>query len=226
MALQDAQTSRRLPVFILADRSGSMAGEKIVQVNSGLQLLKSDLETEPRAVQTVWISVISFGDGGARVDVALTELMGFIPPSFTASGGTPMGEALRLLNQEIDNNVRMGSDYKPLVFLFTDGEPTDEWRSAAAAVKQRSQMKTANIIAIGCGSDVNLNTLKEISETVLHMSNVSSGQLQNLMAWISQSVKKVSQTRAPAPAAGADPNATQVTTVQPPALPPGITWVV
>jgi uncharacterized protein YegL len=212
---QESQRSRRLPVYILADRSGSMSGEAIVAVNQGLQFLKNDLENEPRAVESIWISVISFG-GRASVDVPLTELLSFIPPTLNADGSTPLGEALRLLNQAIDHDIILGSgqhtgDYKPLVFLFTDGEPTDEWRSAAHDVKQRAQAKTANIIAIGCGPTVNVGILKEITESVMMMENVNGGDFQKLLAWISQSVKRASQARA-----GADPNSQSQVSLPPP----------
>jgi uncharacterized protein YegL len=214
--IPEAQRNRRLPVYILADRSGSMSGEAIVAVNQGLQFLRNDLENEPRAVESIWISVISFG-GNAKVDVPLTELLSFSPPTFIADGSTPLGEALRLLNQAIDHDVILGSgqhtgDYKPLVFLFTDGKPTDEWRTPAQEVKQRAQAKTANIIAIGCGPEIDSTMLKEITESVMMMENVSGGDFQKLLAWISQSVKKASQVRP-----GGDPNAqTQVTLPPPP----------
>lgn len=199
MEIPTAQTSRRLPVYILADRSGSMSGEPIVAVNQGMKMLKSDLENEPRAVESVWISVISFG-GQERVEVPLIDLLSFIPPTLNAEGSTPLGGALRLLNQAIDHDVILGSgqhtgDFKPLIFIFTDGEPTDDWRTPASELKQRSQAKTANIIAIGCGSKVNVNTLKEITESVLLMANTGAGDFQRLMAWISQSVKTASVKR-------------------------------
>lgn len=214
----ETQRSRRLPVYILADRSGSMAGEPIVAVNQGLQFLKSDLENEPRAVESVWISVISFGSQ-ARVEVPLTELMGFFPPTLQAEGSTPLGEALRLLNRSIDNDVILTTgqgtgDYKPLVFLFTDGEPTDDWRGPAREVKQRTQARTANIIAVGCGSSVNTAMLKEITESVMLMENVSAGAFQQLIAWISQSVKGASKKAASMQASGDN------TTPQPIDLPP------
>lgn len=213
--IPEAQRSRRLPVYILADRSGSMVGEPIVAVNQGLQFLKNDLENEPRAVESIWISIISFG-GRATVDVPMTELLSFLPPTLNAEGSTPLGEALRLLNQAIDHDIILGSgqhtgDYKPLVFLFTDGEPTDEWRTAAQEVKQRTQAKTANIIAIGCGSNVNVSTLKEITESVMLMENVNGGDFQRLLAWVSQSVKRASQTRP-----SGDPNAQNQVSLPPP----------
>jgi uncharacterized protein YegL len=200
-----------------------MSGEAIVAVNQGLQFLKDDLQNEPRAVESVWISLISFG-GTATVDVPLTELMAFNPPQLKSEGSTPLGEALRLLNKAIDNDVILSAghgtgDYKPLVFVFTDGDPTDEWRTPAQEVKQRSRAKTANIIAVGCGPSVNTANLKEITESVLAMENVTAGDFQRLIAWISQSVKSTSKK------AGALPPASGTSGTPPPVVdlppPPG-----
>lgn len=217
-----AQPSRRLPVYILADRSSSMLGEAIVQVNQGLQFIKSDLETEPRAVETVWISVISFG-GQATMDVSLTELMAFTPPTLKAEGNTPLGAALRLLNQSIDHDVLLNTgqhtgDWKPLIFLFTDGEPTDDWRVPAGELKARTRAKAANIIAVGCGSSANVTMLKEITETVMLMKDVNPRTFADLMKWISSSVKTVTQATQ-----GADPGDTgnQPAQAALPALPQG-----
>jgi uncharacterized protein YegL len=219
--VQEAQPSRRLPVYILADCSASMSGEPITAVSQGLQLLKDDLGQEPRAVESVWISVISFG-GQAAVETPLTELMRFQAPALRAEGSTPLGGALRLLNDSIDRDVVRHSgqahtgDYKPLVFLFTDGEPTDSWRDAAQAVKQRGDARTANIIAVGCGPAANTDVLKEITETVLLMDQMSAGGFQKLLAWMSQSVKTASKQR---PAGGP---AAPTTTVDLPPVPPGL----
>jgi uncharacterized protein YegL len=135
--------------------------------------------------------------------------MAFYPPTLDADGGTPMGGALRLLNQAIDNDVVFSTgqgtgDYKPLIFIFTDGEPTDDWRAAAQEVKQRAAARTANIIAVGCGPSVNAGTLKEITESVLMMDQATAGRFKALKLWISQSVKSASvKASSPTGAGGA-----------------------
>ena len=58
-------------------------------------------------------------------------------------------------------------DYKPLVFLLTDGQPTDKWKPAAEAVRKANNPKIANIYAIGCGPDVDTNILRQITDIVL-----------------------------------------------------------
>ena len=51
---------RRLPVYLLIDCSGSMMGEPIEAVKVGLQTMTSALRTDPYALETVHLSVITF----------------------------------------------------------------------------------------------------------------------------------------------------------------------
>ena len=69
---------RRLPVYLLLDTSGSMSGEPIQQVKNGVQMLVSALRQDPQALETAYLSVITF-DTTAREVVPLTDL-----PSFQA----------------------------------------------------------------------------------------------------------------------------------------------
>ena len=58
-------------------------------------------------------------------------------------------------------------DYRPLVFLLTYGQPTDDYRPAATAIRAANNPKIANIYAIGCGPDVDTGMLREITDIVL-----------------------------------------------------------
>ena len=187
--------TRRLPVYIVLDRSGSMAGEPIEAVKTGVKNLLSSLRKEPQAIETAFLSVISFGSD-ARQDVPLTDIMSFKEPKLEAGGATAMGEALKILSRCLENEVRKGSptqkgDYKPLVFIMTDGEPTDSWHGPANEIKNKSG-KSANVVTIGCGSQVNSDTLKKISEIVLLMSSYQPNDFEQFFRWVSQSVKQAS----------------------------------
>ena len=85
---------RKLPVYLLLDTSGSMAGEPIEAVKNGVQLLVSTLRQDPHALETAYLSIIGFGSD-ASVLVPLSELAAFQPPPLAASGTTSMGQALK-----------------------------------------------------------------------------------------------------------------------------------
>ncbi len=88
--------TRRLPVYLLLDTSGSMRGEPIEAVNTGLQTMISALRTDPYALETVCISIITF-DAMAEVVVPLTELSELRVPTIETpqSGPNPYGVSTR-----------------------------------------------------------------------------------------------------------------------------------
>lgn len=56
---------RRLPVYLLLDTSGSMYGEPIEAVKNGVQTLISTLRSDPYALETAYISVLTFNTTGS-----------------------------------------------------------------------------------------------------------------------------------------------------------------
>ena len=125
----ESGNTRRLPVYLLLDCSSSMQGNPIIAVGEGLYMMHNLLMDDPRTVDTAYISVITFASHATQY--ALVGVDQFQPPQLTASGTTAMGDAFRLLADSIEQDLtpNTGSqhgDYRPLVFLLTDGEPTDE----------------------------------------------------------------------------------------------------
>jgi uncharacterized protein YegL len=68
---------RRLPVYLLLDCSESMVGDGIDAVNAGMRQLLLDLHSDPHALETVWISIITFA-GSATQILPLSEMIGFV----------------------------------------------------------------------------------------------------------------------------------------------------
>jgi uncharacterized protein with von Willebrand factor type A (vWA) domain len=69
----NTSTMRRLPVYLLLDTSGSMTGEPIEAVKNGVQVMISSLRQNPQAIETAFISIITF-DSVAKQVVPLTDL--------------------------------------------------------------------------------------------------------------------------------------------------------
>jgi uncharacterized protein YegL len=145
---------RRLPVYLLLDTSGSMSGEPIEAVKNGVQVMISSLRQNPQAIETAYLSIITF-DSAAQQIIPLTDLASFQMVDIRASGVTALGEALKLVSQKIDSEVAKTTmenkgDWKPLVFIMTDGNPTDDWQSGLNEFRKR---KIAFTVACAAGEE-------------------------------------------------------------------------
>lgn len=182
-------SARRLPVYLVLDVSGSMGGEPIEAVRQGVQLLLDDLQSNPQALETVWLSVITFGSNARQV-VPLTEVGAFQAPTLTIEGSTNLKDALTLLKSAITNEVRKNTptqkgDWKPLIFLMTDGFPDSGWEEAAADIKRT---KPGNLIACAAGPSASDAALKQLTEVVVKLQDCSAGSLNAFMNWVSASI--------------------------------------
>jgi len=185
---------RKLPVYLLLDTSGSMSGEPIEAVKNGLQLLVSTLRQDPHALETAYLSVIGFGTD-ATVLVPLTELVSFQSPTISAGGTTAMGAALSLLARQIDAEVTrttadVKGDWKPIVFLMTDGHPTDDWSAGLRELKQR---KLGTVVACAAGLQGDQSILKEITDAVVRLDSADSATISAFFKWVSASISVGSQ---------------------------------
>lgn len=179
---------RRLPVYLLLDVSGSMTGEPIESVRNGVQQLITELRNEPQALETAYLSVITF-ESVAKQVVPLTDLISFQEPNFEAGGATELGAALELVVQKIESEIitntpNQKGDYKPLVFLMTDGEPTDNWRKGADMIKN----KRINLIACAAGYNANSTLLRQITENVVELKSASGNDMKAFFKWVTQSI--------------------------------------
>jgi uncharacterized protein YegL len=192
---------RRLPVYLLLDTSGSMAGDPIEAVKDGMRSLIFELQLDPQAQETAYLSVITFASSVRQV-APLTEISAFSEPVLEAHGSTCLGVALKVLQECYDKEVikktteTQRGDYQPLVFLMTDGRPTDDWEKIAdeiGAIVRKGEVY-ARFVALGAGGSADTTVLKRLTDDVFLMPDMSTGAWTRLFLWVSQLIKTGSKS--------------------------------
>lgn len=186
---------RRLPIYFLVDVSESMVGGPIDEVQNGMRTIIQELRVDPYALETAFVSVIAFA-GKATSLSPLTELYKFYPPTFPVGGGTSLGTAMNYLMDDLDKSIQkttleMKGDWKPIIFLFTDGNPTDEYIDAFNRWNAKYR-KSCNLIAISIGDNVNTQILGQITDNVLCLKNTDAESFNQFFKWVTASIKATS----------------------------------
>lgn len=188
---------RRLPIFFLVDVSESMVGESLYKLEEGIGAIAKTLRQDPHALETAFLSVIVFA-GKVRTMIQLTELGAFYPPELPVGGGTALGAGLSHLMDEIDRTVvtttmdRKG-DWKPIVFLLTDGHPTDDVATALARWN-RAYRNRVHLVAVSMGGGADHALLKRLTDDVVVFNDSAPDAFAGFIKWISMSIQNQSRS--------------------------------
>lgn len=188
---------RRLPIFFLIDVSESMAGDELYQLEEAMRTVVSTLRKDPYALETAFISVIVFA-GKARTIQRLTELIGYHQPELPIGGGTGLGAAMNHLMDEIDRQVVVSTvdrkgDWRPVVFLLTDGRPTDVTTQAVERWNTTYRGR-ANLVAVSFGGQADHAVLSRLTENVLVFLDTAPDAFARFAQWVSLSIQAQSRS--------------------------------
>lgn len=163
---------RALPVFILADTSGSMMGAKINELNLALRHMISEFKNVDEIRGKFQLCIITFGRT-VQVSQPLADVEGVQLTELSAGGRTPMGTAFETVSTMIeDKSVVSSRSYTPTIVLVSDGVPTDcpeashssgdysEW-DTLNKLKNGERSRKCQRLALAIGDDADVNMLKE-----------------------------------------------------------------
>lgn len=184
---------RRLPVYILIQTSGAMRGEPIESIKVGLEAMVASLRQDPFALESVYMSLITFNRTPEQL-LPLTELENLQIPNIQQpiSAGTHLGEALEFLCKKVESEVQLSTpdrkgDWSPLLFIMCDGRASDIqlFNQILPEVKRRN---FGSIIACSVGSKTDLENLKKITDQIVSLDTTDSSTFRQFFKWVSASV--------------------------------------
>lgn len=170
-----------------------MRGEPIESVKVGLESMVSSLRQDPFALESVFMSIITF-DREVKQILPLTELENLQLPEIVTpeSGPTHLGEALEMLCKKVDSEVQLSTadqkgDWMPLLFIMTDGKPSDlqKYNQMIPEVKKRN---FASIIACAAGVKADTQPLLALTNQVYSLDTTDSATFRQFFKWVSASV--------------------------------------
>ncbi len=184
---------RRLPVYILIDTSTSMRGEPIEAVELGLKALIDSLNGDPYALETVCLSIITYNSLAEQI-LPLTEVYKIRIPSMIAKGRSALGEALNLLCEKVNSEVRkttleVKGDWKPLLFILSDGGYSGP---IAKPLLEFKKLKFGLVVACAAGSKAKVDVLKKITQNVIQISSTDTVNIKSYFKWVSSSISTTS----------------------------------
>jgi uncharacterized protein YegL len=181
-----APARKVMVLFYLIDTSGSMSGAKIGTVNAALEEVLPDLEGISKANDDaeIKVAVMTFSSGFEWVTengpVSITDAQMLVGGGFEAGGLTDLGAACLELDKKLSRNEFMKSAtgaFAPVILLFSDGAPTDNFQDALVKLKENMWFKLAIKIAIAINDGDNkadTSVLKQFTnstESVLEASD-------------------------------------------------------
>ena len=159
-----AQPKRVLPLILLADTSSSMSN-CIGELNMAIRDMLGTLKEQESLKAEIYISFITFGKGGANLHTALTPVSDIEFNDFIVGDLTPLGGALRIAKDMIENKEIIPSkSYAPIVLLLSDGGPNDNgWEDELDRFINEGRTKKCIRMSLGIGRDYDYEVLESFS---------------------------------------------------------------
>lgn len=166
-----------MTLFYIIDTSESMSGSRIGTVNGAMEECRDLLKEIAKANDDaeIKIAVMQFSSGcywitGSNGAISLED---WNWEDLQAGGITDFGAALIELDKKLSRKAFLNSQtgaYAPVILLFSDGGPTDNWEKGLKQIKENNWFKHAIKIAIDIESGADKSVLEAFtgnSEAIL-----------------------------------------------------------
>lgn len=182
---------RQMVLFFVVDTSGSMQGTKIGAVNTAIREVLPELKDAGGSDIDLKVACLTFSSGCKWMYSTPIASDSFQWTNVDADGVTDLGSACRELNDKLSKNGFLkapSSSVAPVIFLLSDGEPTDDFESGINLLQQNNWFKHGIKVAVAIGDDAKKDVLAKFTGNIEAVITVHTPEA--LRKWI----RKVSIT--------------------------------
>jgi uncharacterized protein YegL len=157
---------RQMVLFFLIDTSGSMDGKKIGAVNTAIREVLPELKGVGGSDVDLKIACLKFSSGCEWMHSAPIPADSFQWNNVSANGVTDLGAACMELAKKMSKTDFLNApsaSVAPVLFLMSDGDPTDDYDSGLKELKQNNWYKYAIKVAVAIGDDANIDELAKFT---------------------------------------------------------------
>lgn len=190
-----AVSKKSLVIFFMIDTSASMKGKKMGELNTVMEELIPEIRRVGEADTDVKLAVLTFSTDVKWMYTEPIAIEDFEWTRLNAEGVTAMGEAFKELSARMSRNGFLNSpslSFAPVIFLMTDGYPSDDYKEGLAALQSNSWYKYGLKAALGIGNEANDDVLAEFTgspDTVVHA--YSGGQLAQMIKIVAVTASQI-----------------------------------
>ncbi|WP_411868301.1 vWA domain-containing protein [Vulcanococcus limneticus] len=156
--------NRPLHFFYLCDCSGSMAAQGKMQslnqaIRQSLPGMANVARDNPEA--RVLVRAVAFSDQASWHIAEPTSVETLQWRDLEAGGVTAMGDALRLVAEQLHTPPMEERALPPVLVLISDGQPTDDFEAGLERLMREPWAQKAVRLAIALGHDADLEVLQQ-----------------------------------------------------------------
>lgn len=192
-------SAKPLPVVLMLDVSGSMSGDKIDNLNTAVEDMLQAFAREEKMETEIIVAVITFG-GQVSLHLPYTKASQIQWTKMSASGNTPMGAALTMLKDMIeDKTVTPSRAYRPTIVLVSDGQPNDRWEEPLEDFISHGRSAKCDRMAMAIGRDADTAVLNRFITGTPHelFFAENAAQLHEFFQRVTMSVTLRSKSQNP-----------------------------
>ena len=197
----DGIVKRQMVLFFIIDTSGSMEGTKIGAVNTAIREVLPELKGIGGSDVDLKIACLKFSSGCSWMHPSPIPVENFNWNNLSADGVTDFGAACRELSDKMSKDKFLSApsaSVAPAIFLMSDGEPTDDYKSGIASLQQNNWYKYAIKVAVAIGDDANKDVLKEFTGNIEAVITVHTPEaLRKMIRFVSVTSSQIGSKSQP-----------------------------